>query len=77
MADGSRYTKLNNVADPVPGVIAGAQKAFSNDSLTDNDLTPTEHINEPQFNPINAHSLDKIYTKHMAQAAGARDCDCS
>lgn len=74
---GPVYSKLNNVADPVPAAMKGAQSAFQSATNADNDPTPTGYINEPQLNPINAHSLDSIYAKYMPQAPGPRDCNCS
>ena len=74
---GPVYTKINNTSDPIPGVISGAQQALPVNNQTDYDTTATRYIHEPQLNPIDAHSLDKVYTPQMVQAAGARDCDCS
>ena len=74
---GPTYTKLNNTADPIPAIIQGAQKALHITPSMGDDKTVTQHINDPQLNPIGSHSLDNVYSKYMVQAPGARDCDCS
>jgi uncharacterized Zn-binding protein involved in type VI secretion/triacylglycerol esterase/lipase EstA (alpha/beta hydrolase family) len=74
---GPTYSKLNNLADPVPKAMKGAQQNFPDATFADNDATPTFTFDEPKYNPVDAHSLDSVYSKYMVQASGPRDCDCS
>ena len=73
---GPQYEHANNTADPVPHAIAGAQKNFPEQTLSDNDATPTQRFTQPFMKPFDAHSLDDVYINKVNEAPGPRDCKC-
>jgi len=71
---GPKYEHWNNLSDPVPFAISGAQANYP--EPTDNDSTPTLYFNQPFGNPIEAHSITDVYANKIDAAPGYRECKC-
>lgn len=71
------YEQFTNNSDPVPGVIAGAQKNYPDATFKDNASIPEaqrHRFNSPHLNPIDSHSMDNVYIEKMKEIHGQPNC---
>jgi hypothetical protein len=74
---GPNYEQFTNDSDPIPGVIAGAQKNYPDATFADNaDIPATQrhHFDSPHLNPVDSHSMDNVYIKQMVEIHGQPNC---
>jgi hypothetical protein len=74
---GPNYEQFTNNSDPVPGVIAGAQKNYPDATFKDNASIPEaqrHRFNSPHLNPIDSHSMDNVYIEKMKEIHGQPNC---
>jgi len=75
---GPHYEHTNNAGDPVPGLIAGAQERYKEETSRDSDPTPTTMGPMPFANPVDPianHNLS-AYVPEMRTEPGHRECNC-
>jgi len=74
---GPSYEQFTNSSDPVPGVIAGAQKNYPDATLEDNATIPNSQrhaFTSSHLNPIDSHSMDNVYIPQMVKINGQPNC---
>jgi hypothetical protein len=74
---GPHYEQFTNSSDPIPGVIAGAQKNYPDATFKDNAIIPFSQrhkFTSPHVNPIDSHSMDDVYIPQMVKINGQPNC---
>jgi hypothetical protein len=74
---GPHYEQYENISDPVPGVISGAQLNYIPETYADSATPDQRHVfNQSFWNPIDAHSFDNVYVKELKEVH-APQCLCA
>lgn len=74
---GPNYEQFTNGSDPIPGIIAGAQRNYPDATLRDNASIPEaqrHRFNSPHFDPFASHSMDDVYIEKMKEIHGQPNC---